>query len=122
MAASKKPNLAKYLNGGRFAAPSGVFWVVWVSLTLPFCIFFDPTNAYAILAAIFKQEFKHPKFKHPNGIPKVLLELRATRTSHVSPSLRRFGEFHQYAVLANLMNDLFGILHMILSRFGIHDQ
>ena len=29
-----------------------------------------PTNAYAILAAIFQQEFKHPKFKHPNGIPK----------------------------------------------------
>jgi len=28
-----------------------------------------PTNAYAILAAIFQQEFKHPKFKHPNGIP-----------------------------------------------------
>ena len=29
-----------------------------------------PTNAYAILAAIFQQEFKHPKFKHPNGIPE----------------------------------------------------
>ena len=28
-----------------------------------------PTNAYAILAALFQQEFKHPKFKHPNGIP-----------------------------------------------------
>ena len=28
-----------------------------------------PTNAYAILCATFQQEFKHPKFKHPNGIP-----------------------------------------------------
>ena len=31
-----------------------------------------PTNAYAILAAIFQQEFKHPKFKHPNGISKCI--------------------------------------------------
>ena len=30
-----------------------------------------PTNAYAILAAIFQQEFKHPELKHPNGIPDV---------------------------------------------------
>ena len=29
-----------------------------------------PANAYAIMAAPFKQEFKHPKIKHPNGIPK----------------------------------------------------
>ena len=28
MAASKKPNLAKYPFGGRFAAPRGVFWIV----------------------------------------------------------------------------------------------
>ena len=28
-----------------------------------------PTNAYAILVAIVQQEFEHPKFKHPNGIP-----------------------------------------------------
>ena len=34
-----------------------------------------PTNAYAILAATFKQEFKDPKFKQPNGIPKVMLVL-----------------------------------------------
>ena len=27
-----------------------------------------PANAYAILAAIFQQEFNHPKFKHPNAI------------------------------------------------------
>ena len=37
-----------------------------------------PTNAYAILAATFQQEFKHPKFKHPNGIPN--LTIRQTST------------------------------------------
>ena len=41
MAASKKPNLAKYPFGGRFAAPIGVFWIVLASLRLPFCIFLD---------------------------------------------------------------------------------
>ena len=30
-----------------------------------------PTNAHAILAVIYQQEFKHPKLKHPSGIPKV---------------------------------------------------
>ena len=29
-----------------------------------------PTNAYAILAATFKQEFKDPKIKHTNWIPE----------------------------------------------------
>ena len=28
-----------------------------------------PTNVHAILAAIFQQEFKHPKLKPPNGLP-----------------------------------------------------
>ena len=40
-----------------------------------------PTDAYAILAAIVQQEFKHPKFKHPNGIPN-LQHVARTIVSH----------------------------------------
>ena len=62
MAASTKPNLA----GGRSVLDSFGFF----EAAILYIFGHIPTNAYAILAARFQQEFKHPKFKHPNGIPE----------------------------------------------------
>ena len=51
-----------------------------------------PTNAYAILAAIVQQEFKHPKFKHPSGIPNYPVPFETLHTiqrlAEISVSLR----------------------------------
>ena len=59
MAAAKRPPKGHFAKFGFFEA------------AILYIFGHIPTNAYAILAAIVQQEFKHPKFKHPNGIPKL---------------------------------------------------
>ena len=69
MGASKR-NYPKQPNGGREATPNKVFF----EAVILYIFGYIPTNAYAILAAIVQQEFKHPKFKHPNGNPELFRE------------------------------------------------
>ena len=77
MAASKKPNLAKYPCGGRNVLDSFGFFEPAVLYIFGHI----PTIALAILTAIFQQEFKHPKFKHPTGIPDFLADPQDLNTT-----------------------------------------
>ena len=70
MAASKKPKLSKTSLWGPLR-PKGYFAKFgFFEAAILYIFAHIPTNAYAILAAIFQQEFKHPKFKNPSGIHK----------------------------------------------------
>ena len=66
----RSQNYPKHPNGGPLRPPKGYFAKFGFFEAATLYIFGHiPTNAYAILAAIVQQEFKHPKFKHPNEIP-----------------------------------------------------
>ena len=73
MAASKKPKLSKTPQWGSRSPKGYVAKFGFFEAAILYICGHIPTNAYAILAAIFQQEFKHPKFKHPNGIPEIHL-------------------------------------------------
>ena len=81
MAVSKKLKLSKPPFWVGEATPKGTFAKFGFFEAAVLYIFGHiPTNAYAILAAIFQPEFKHPKFKHPNGIHEV--SFMHSRVSH----------------------------------------
>ena len=78
MAASKKPKLSKTpqwgLGGAKRSLKGHFAKFGFFEDVILYIYGHIPTTAYAILVAIFQHEFKHPKFKHPNGIPELSAE------------------------------------------------